>query len=72
MCIRDSLYITRTIVLRAEAGWCFFRQVLGGPGDPLYTNEESHLRRYADHAVVDAPYVRILLAYRLRLDSKLP
>lgn len=67
-----DVYITRNIVLRAEGGWCFIRQVLGGPGDPLYANSESHLRRYADHAIADAPYARILLAYRLRLDAERP
>lgn len=64
-----DLYLARSIVLRAEGGWCFIRQVLGGPGDPLYANVENRRRSYADHAIPDAPYARIVLAYRIRLDD---
>lgn len=63
-----DVYLNKMIVLRAEAGWCFVRNVLGGPGDPLRSNTDARLRDYADHQVADAPYARILLAYRLRLD----
>ena len=61
-------YVTRNIVLRTEAGWCIMRNVLGGPGDPLRHNTSVRRRGYADHGIPDAPYVRLLLAYRLRLD----
>lgn len=64
-----DFYFTRHMVLRTEAGWCFFRRMLGGPGDPLYANEASHNGGYADHGIPEAAYVRVLLAYRLRLDQ---
>ncbi len=66
-----DVYFTRNVVLRVEAGWSFIRQVLGGPGDPLYQNEDARWRTYADHGITDAPYLRLLLAYRLRLDEPL-
>lgn len=31
-----DLYFASNLVLRLEGGWCFIRQVFGGPGDPLY------------------------------------
>ncbi len=64
-----DFYITPHFVLRTEAGWCFFRRMLGGPGDALYANEVGHSGGYADHGIPDAAYVRVLLAYRLRLDE---
>lgn len=65
-----DLYATRSIVLRAEAGWCFIRQVLGGPEDPLFANPDTHRRDYADHRIADAAYARFVLAYRFRLDGE--
>lgn len=61
-------YLSRHLVLRTEAGWSFVRNVLGGPGDPLQDNTSVRRRGYADHGIPDAPYARLLLAYRLRLD----
>lgn len=62
-------YPFRSIALRTEAGWCFFRGYLGGPGDALFANPEARRRGYADHALPDGPYARVVLAYRLRLDG---
>lgn len=67
-----DVYFTRNVVLRVEAGWSFVRQVLGGPGDPLYQNEDVRWRSYADHGATDGPYMRVLFAYRLRLDRSAP
>ncbi|MBK7384505.1 MAG: hypothetical protein IPI81_14420 [Flavobacteriales bacterium] len=64
-----DLYILPKLVLRAEGGWCFIRRVLGGPEDPLYANTSTRTRNYADHAIDDGPYIRIVLAFRLRLDD---
>ena len=64
-----DFYITKKIVLRTEAGWCFLRNIQGGPGDELYANEATQRKGYADHAIADAPYARVLIAYRLRLDA---
>jgi hypothetical protein len=61
-------YAVGKLVLRAETGWCFFRRYWGGSGDPLHANASSRARGYADHGLPDAPYVRVALAYRLRLD----
>lgn len=63
-----DLYLTSKVVFRLEGGWCFRRQVLGGPDDPVYPH--GRWRSYADHAISDGPYTRILLAYRLRLDGQ--
>lgn len=64
-----DLYLARQVVLRIEGGWCFYRDVLGGEGDPLYRDEMATPQGYADHRIADAPYVRVILAYRRRLDS---
>lgn len=64
-----DVYIRKNIVLRAEGGWCFVRRVLGGPGDPLFDPATADRRGYADHRIASAAYVRIVLAYRLRLDG---
>jgi hypothetical protein len=64
-----DLYFARQVVLRLEGGWCFYRDVLGGKGDPLYRDDMATPQGYADHRIADAPYARIVLAYRLRLDS---
>jgi hypothetical protein len=63
-----DLYPLEKLVLRVEGGWCFLRQVRGGPGDPLFANDAALTGRYADHAIADAPYVRAVLAWRIRLD----
>ena len=67
--IYGDLYVTKSIVLRAEGGWCFLRRVLGGPGDPLFGPAAVDRRGYADHRIASAPYARLVLAYRLRLDG---
>lgn len=67
--VYGDVYLTKSIVLRAEGGWCFIRRVLGGPGDPLFDPATVNSRGYADHQIASAPYVRIVLAYRLRLDG---
>ena len=64
-----DLYIARQVVLRLEGGWCCYRDVLGGKGDPLYRDDRATPQGYADHRIADAPYARVVLAYRLRLDS---
>lgn len=64
-----DLYFASNLVLRLEGGWCFIRQVFGGPGDPLYDPASLTRSGYADHRIADAPYARVILAYRLRLDG---
>jgi|GEM_PF-1000103 len=64
-----DVYFTKNVVLRVEAGWSFFRDVRGGPVDPLYDPATVDQFGYADHHIVDAPYARVILAYRLRLDG---
>ncbi|MEO8587951.1 MAG: hypothetical protein ABI432_01160 [Flavobacteriales bacterium] len=64
-----DVYFTRSIVLRVEGGWSFIREVLGGPGDPLFDADHTNKNGYADHDIVDSPYARVVLAYRLRLDK---
>ncbi len=65
--VYGDLYLTHSLVFRLEGGWCIRRQVLGGPDDPLYTRHRWN--SYADHAIPDGAYVRLMLAYRLRLDG---
>lgn len=68
-----DVYLTRNVVLRLEGGWSCIRQIRGGPGDPLYDPASTDKFGYADHEFIDEPYVRVMLAYRLRLDGpKLP
>ncbi|HRH39767.1 MAG TPA: hypothetical protein PK760_15560, partial [Flavobacteriales bacterium] len=66
-----DVYFTKNLVLRVEGGWCIMRKVYGGPGDSLYHIPDLHVRRYANHRIEDSPYLRVLLAYRIRLDNKL-
>ncbi len=64
-----DIYFTRNLVMRLEGGWSCIRQVRGGPGDPLYDANKTDKDGYADHRIADAPYARVILAYRLRLDG---
>ena len=67
--VYGDVYFTKNLMLRLEGGWCFIRQILGGPGDPLYQAGALTKNGYADHRIADAPYARVILAYRLRLDG---
>ncbi len=67
-----DLYATPRLVLRAEGGWSIARQVRGGPGDPLYHADTLDRNGYADHAIDDSAYLRVIIAFRIRLDGPTP
>jgi hypothetical protein len=55
------------IVLRAEAGHSILSRYRGGE-DSIYFDDLKD-ERYVDYDLGDGPYVRVLLAYRLRFDE---
>lgn len=63
----DTYWLGRRAVLRLEGGHTAFSQYQGGPGHPRF----EYLGRdgYVDHGMGDGPYVKVLLAYRVRLDE---
>jgi len=64
-----DLYATPRLVLRMEGGWSIGRQVRGGALDPLYNVDTVDSHGYADHGLADSAYLRVILAFRIRLDG---
>jgi len=63
-----DLYPLKNLVLRLEGGHTGFSQYQGGRLDPWYPAGSNE--RYVDLAIGDGPYVKAMLAFRVRLDGQ--
>ena len=64
----DLYLFQQNIVLRLEAGHTAFSQYQGGELDDRYAAQGTG--QYVDHLLGDGPYVKALLAFRVRLDTE--
>jgi len=60
-------YPLKYLVLRGEVGYSAVRQYRGGSQDPCANSLDTF--GYVDHALGDGLYVRLMVAFRLRLDG---
>ncbi|MEO8068749.1 MAG: hypothetical protein ABI599_13725 [Flavobacteriales bacterium] len=64
----DLYFFERNVVLRLEVGHTVFSQYQGGELDERYAALAEG--QYVDHHIGDGPYVKMLLAFRVRLDAE--
>ena len=64
----DVYLFAQNVVMRFEAGHSALSQYQGGDLDPRYAALGEG--KYVDHRVVDGPYVKLLVAFRVRLDAE--